>query len=176
MWDKISREERIKRIRQGVKNGLSASQIAAQIGGCTRNAIIGLALRAKIPLHNSISLAGSSKSARQTTPPRAKEKPINPRTPAKQPEPPKEKKKPVIIEDEDPLFEKDDRPETVVDLPEPEALKLSMPELTDKTCRWPIGDPLHDDFHFCGAATGGIPPYCKYHARKAHLEPSRRRR
>ncbi|CDX26846.1 conserved hypothetical protein [Mesorhizobium plurifarium] len=178
MWDKISREERIKRIQQGVKDGLSASQIAAEIGGCTRNAIIGLAERAKVPLRSKITLPRLIGNAEPAPRPakKAKEKPINPRLPAKQPEPPKARRKAVIEDDDDPLFEKDDRPETVVDLPEPEPLKLSMPELTDKTCRWPIGDPQHSDFYFCGAATGGIPPYCKYHARKAHLGLPRRRR
>ncbi|WP_192242912.1 GcrA family cell cycle regulator [Mesorhizobium silamurunense] len=177
MWDKISREERISRIREGVKDGLSAGQIAERIGGCTRNAIIGLAERAKVPLRSKITLAGHAEVAAPPAPAKKpKEKPINPRLPAKQPAPLKEKTKPVIVADDDPMFEKDDRPETVVDLPEPEPLKLSMPELTDKVCRWPIGDPLqHAHFYFCGNPTGGMPSYCKYHARKAHWSPARRK-
>lgn len=182
MWDKISREERIRLIRKGVSEGLSASEIAARIGGCTRNAVIGLAERAKVPLRSKITLAPLVGNIETPPPPPAKpkEKPINPRLPAKSQLGPaaleaqrrlvdRRTVKPAVVTDEDALFEKDDRPAVVIsDMKEPEPLKLSMAELTDKVCRFPIGDPQHADFYFCGNPTGGIPPYCKYHARKTH--------
>ena len=51
--------------------------------------------------------------------------------------------------------------------PSPETQITSLFDLTDKTCRWPIGDPQSPDFHFCGG--GGADflqdiPYCKYHS------------
>jgi GcrA cell cycle regulator len=36
--------------------------------------------------------------------------------------------------------------------------------LTDITCRWPIGDPKMEGFHFCGRAKPEGRPYCEHHA------------
>lgn len=33
-------------------------------------------------------------------------------------------------------------------------------------CRWPIGDPLHQDFHFCGKHKAEGDPYCEVHMRR----------
>ena len=41
-------------------------------------------------------------------------------------------------------------------------------------CRWPIGDPQHDDFHFCGERRTAGRPYCEAHWRQA-FQPSRPR-
>lgn len=41
--------------------------------------------------------------------------------------------------------------------------RLSMMELTDKTCKWPIGDPAKPDFWFCGHPTEPDKPYCGPH-------------
>jgi GcrA cell cycle regulator len=41
-------------------------------------------------------------------------------------------------------------------------------------CRWPIGDPRHDDFHFCGAQTLAGSPYCDLHLQMA-FQPARAR-
>lgn len=48
----------------------------------------------------------------------------------------------------------------------PVAQRLSIFDLSDATCRWPVGDPRSADFFFCGAVTGGH-VYCKLHARRA---------
>jgi GcrA cell cycle regulator len=49
----------------------------------------------------------------------------------------------------------------------PAPLRLSLVDLTDKTCRWPIGDLQWESFHFCGVEpTHG--PYCTHHAKMAY--------
>jgi GcrA cell cycle regulator len=48
-------------------------------------------------------------------------------------------------------------------------------ELTENTCRWPIGDPGNPDFFFCGGQTISSLPYCAYHARLAYQPPNARR-
>ena len=49
-------------------------------------------------------------------------------------------------------------------------------ELTEETCRWPIGDPGSSEFFFCGGnALTGL-PYCAYHSRVAYQPASERRR
>ncbi len=42
-------------------------------------------------------------------------------------------------------------------------------------CKWPIGDPAADDFHFCGQSTSSNKPYCAYHSQLA-FQPSAPRR
>ena len=61
---------------------------------------------------------------------------------------------------------------------------ISMAKKTKKTktianlegndCRWPIGDPRHPDFHFCGARQAIGRPYCEVHWRMAFV-PARPR-
>lgn len=49
----------------------------------------------------------------------------------------------------------------------PAPLRLSLVDLTDKTCRWPMGDLQWESFHFCGVEpTHG--PYCTHHAKMAY--------
>ena len=52
---------------------------------------------------------------------------------------------------------------------------LQLVELTERTCKWPNGDPLSEDFHFCGNDAAETGPYCKYHARLAFQPASERR-
>jgi GcrA cell cycle regulator len=49
-------------------------------------------------------------------------------------------------------------------------------ELTEQTCRWPVGDPGSSEFFFCGGNTIGGLPYCAYHSRVAYQPASERRR
>jgi GcrA cell cycle regulator len=48
--------------------------------------------------------------------------------------------------------------------------------LTESCCRWPIGDPQQQDFHFCGKKKVMGLPYCEFHARRAFQPPQPRRR
>ena len=67
--------------------------------------------------------------------------------------------------------------------PEPELIENIIPigqrrtllELTEATCRWPIGDPSENEFHFCGRKPKSGSPYCEAHARKAY-QPQQQRR
>ena len=38
-----------------------------------------------------------------------------------------------------------------------------LEELTDETCRWPIGHPYEENFYFCGRKSIEKFPYCKLH-------------
>lgn len=64
--------------------------------------------------------------------------------------------------------------------PDPGPLRRAEPEvplngparvvdLSETRCRWPIGDPLEPDFHFCGRPKpiDGL-PYCDEHCRQAY--------
>lgn len=51
---------------------------------------------------------------------------------------------------------------------EKSATSVSMLELSEKTCRWPLGDPKKSGFHFCGARPAPGVPYCGHHAAMAY--------
>lgn len=36
-------------------------------------------------------------------------------------------------------------------------------------CRWPIGDPRHEGFHFCGAKQVEGRPYCAHHTEVSYI-------
>lgn len=48
--------------------------------------------------------------------------------------------------------------------------------LTDRCCRWPIGDPKHADFHFCGKEKIEGLSFCAHHAHRAYQPPQQRAR
>jgi GcrA cell cycle regulator len=49
----------------------------------------------------------------------------------------------------------------------PHTQRRSLLELTDDTCRWPVGDPSAPDFFFCGAQPLLDRPYCAAHWARA---------
>lgn len=58
--------------------------------------------------------------------------------------------------------------EAVSRLGAPASLRLQLVELTEETCKWPVGDPMKEDFHFCGVRSGESSPYCSFHHRLAY--------
>jgi GcrA cell cycle regulator len=54
-----------------------------------------------------------------------------------------------------------------IDADIPHAQRRSLLELTDDTCRWPVGDPCAADFFFCGAPPLPGKPYCAAHCARA---------
>ena len=46
---------------------------------------------------------------------------------------------------------------------------IRLMDLKINTCRWPIGDPKDEDFHFCGEQTVTGKPYCLQHCQEAYL-------
>ena len=54
--------------------------------------------------------------------------------------------------------------------------RLSLLELNEATCHWPVGDPSSPEFFFCGGkALTGL-PYCAHHSRVAYQPAADRRR
>ena len=53
--------------------------------------------------------------------------------------------------------------------------KLSLMELTERTCKWPIGDPATEDFWFCGHTAEQGKPYCETHIEIAFQPVTSRR-
>lgn len=157
-------DERVELLKKLWQDGFSASQIAGELGGVTRNAVIGKVHR--------LGLSGRGKPTVQVAA-RATKRASTPRTstsyaargntalatqgytqPTTQP-------RPFVLPEAE-----------IVILAE----KVTIMDLKEGMCKWPIGDPLHSDFRFCGSpCTPGL-PYCQGHSCHAyHASPDRRR-
>lgn len=197
-------DERVEVLKKLWGEGQSASQIAKELGGVTRNAVIGKVHR--LGLSNR-TVAGkpaaaaakpaAKKAAKPTAkaPPKAAEpkaKSAAPATkvkPAPEPEPEAEVAKPTqvitrirpIIPADQPLppqpslNEIDPKALAKVSEVEKQAKRLSLMELTSRTCKWPVGDPATEDFWFCGLAVQAGKPYCEAHVGVAFQPMSSRR-
>jgi len=58
----------------------------------------------------------------------------------------------------------------------PEEKRLSLLQLNEQTCKWPIGDPLTPDFYFCGQHSDDGKPYCEFHSRRAYHQLEKKKR
>ena len=64
------------------------------------------------------------------------------------------------------------RKEAVVPLSE----GVTIMELRESTCRWPLGDPTTPEFRYCGGrAISGL-PYCVHHSQLAYQPAAERKR
>ncbi len=164
-------DERVEQLRKLWTEGLSASQIALQLGGVSRNAVIGKVHRLK--------LTGRGRATGVTTRTKKAPKaaPIRPATSRPAPS-----GRPVTVGatalriDAAPEFEVVHALAPLTEIPAPVLKKLKLVELSERTCKWPVGDPLSEDFHFCGNESGESGPYCRYHARIAYQPTSERKR
>ncbi len=171
-------DERVETLRKLWAEGLSASQIAAQLGGVSRNAVIGKVHRLKL-----------SSRGRATAAPARQKKPVQPATAVKAPVRPAAATTPAPARiltpsigatalqaqfDAEPVARQYLRPSENVVVPI--SRRLQLIQLTERTCKWPNGDPLSEEFHFCGNESGETGPYCRYHAKIAFQPAAERRR
>ena len=152
-------DDRVATLTKLWADGLSASQIAAELGGVTRNAVIGKVHRLGLSGRAKTSNSSASKLKPATRSSGYNARPSRPARPLATRNAPNSHTRPVIE-----------------DIPVPESKRLNLEDLTDKTCKWPHGDPSGDDFHFCGHTPHEDAPYCKYHSRMAYHTATDRRR
>ncbi|WP_204113730.1 GcrA family cell cycle regulator [Shimia biformata] len=183
-------DERVELLKKMWGEGQSASQIAKELGGVTRNAVIGKVHR--LGLSNRATSAGAKTEAK----PEPKAKPAPKAKAAPKPSPKPEPKtepavppKPAgasparkaIIPAGQPLppqpSANEISPEALAKVNEVEktAKKLTLMELTERTCKWPVGDPATEDFWFCGLPVQQGKPYCEAHVGVAFQPMSSRR-
>ena len=189
-------EERIERLKSMWTEGATASQIAEELGGVSRNAVIGKAHRLGLEARPSPVKPGEEKEKPAAAAPAPKPAPVE------RPEP-----KPAAVEAEQ-AAPAQPRPRTpqraqsdniqyrsigpggfvrqgpgdqqapippapprrlVPAKPSPEvADKTSLLDLNDRICKWPMGHPGEPDFHFCGNTANPGFPYCVEHCGVAY--------
>ncbi len=174
-------EERVGILKKLWMEGLSASQIAVELGeGVTRNAVIGKVHRLK--LSGRAKPANSNQRARASrTTTRAGRNAgarggnggiTGKRRSVSMPVSGANALSSSVAEQESPRPSPRLEPELFI----PPAERIGLMELTEKTCKWPIGDPLLDDFHFCGHDASDGAPYCKFHSRRAYHTLERKKK
>ncbi|KHA53301.1 GcrA family cell cycle regulator [Sulfitobacter geojensis] len=184
-------DERVETLKKMWGEGQSASQIAKELGGVTRNAVIGKVHR--LGLSNRTTTGAAAKPDAK---PKAKPAP----KPEVKPKAKVEAKEPVIMQTVAAAPPKSTLPARKQIIPagqplppqpsaneiSPEALakvnevekkakKIGLMELTERTCKWPVGDPATEDFWFCGLPVKQGKPYCEAHVGVAFQPMSSRR-
>jgi GcrA cell cycle regulator len=192
-------DERVETLKRMWNEGQSASQIAKELGGVTRNAVIGKVHR--LGLSNRVGGKDDDDEGTPAPAPTAAAKP----EPAPRPDPapraePSRPAAPAAAASQAPASNVTPLPVRKAIIPagqplppqpslneiSPEALasvrevekrarKLTLMELTERTCKWPIGDPATEDFWFCGLPSLPGKPYCEAHVGVAFQPMSARR-
>lgn len=164
-------DERIELLKTYWSEGRSASQIAELLGeGLTRNAVIGKAHRLGLA-----SRPSPVKTAPRPAEPKAAPQPEDADTVVSAGEAPAVEPPPVA-----------DAPPAPPPAPAPRAGKprsrgaakparVSLLDLNDRICKWPIGHPDEADFHFCGKPVLQGFPYCSEHCALAYQAQQPRR-
>jgi len=188
-------EERIDRLKKMWHDGATASQIADELGGVSRNAVIGKAHRLGLEQRPSPVKPGEEKESKKPAA-AAAPKPAAPKAEAAKPAPaaaaapqasapaanpprsaPEMQYRSIgpggFIrqgpgEQQAPIPPAPPR-RLVPAKPSPEvADKTSLLDLNDRICKWPMGHPGEPDFHFCGQQANPGFPYCVQHCGVAY--------
>ncbi|GHG17034.1 GcrA family cell cycle regulator [Paracoccus aerius] len=195
-------DERVETLKRMWAEGQSASAIAKELGGVTRNAVIGKVHRLGLSNRSDEPEPAPAPAPEPVAEKKADRKPA-PTAQAPRPEPQPEPAAPAREEtaEEEPVSQpvftpvprrpivpagqplppqpsaNEISPETLASVREVEkrARKLTLMELTERTCKWPIGDPATDKFWFCGLPSQPGKPYCEAHVSVAFQPMSSRR-
>jgi GcrA cell cycle regulator len=165
-------DERVELLKKLWNDGLSASQIAAEIGSITRNAVIGKVHR--------LGLSGRARP-QSVAQPRPRKAPAARPTGASPPNHGLHTRGatalaslPQIMAEAAPQAAPQANPDVVVPFSE----RVTIMELKESMCRWPLGDPTTAEFRYCGSKSEVGTPYCQYHCRIAYqpsIDRNRRR-
>jgi GcrA cell cycle regulator len=162
-------DERVERLKSMWMDGRSASEIARELGGVSRNAVIGKVHR----LGLSGRQGSRSKPAAAAKPGRkAAARAQKPAVPARRPSHRNSGPALALRADPEPFVENVAVTGEVI----PMTRNLTLLELGPRTCRWPIGDPQSPDFRFCGAPTESGQVYCSACSKKAYETRAERSR
>jgi GcrA cell cycle regulator len=179
-------EERVELLKKLWLEGLSASQIAGVLSeGVTRNAVIGKVHRLKLtgrakpassstprarttPRSNGVRRVSTGGAARSSSGIASMMKSRNMSAGSIQGA--------TALKMEEEFQREVYVAPQVQELYIPEDQRLSLLDLNEHTCKWPIGDPLTPDFYFCGQHSEEGKPYCDFHSRRAYHQIEKKKR
>ena len=160
-------EERVELLKKLWADGISSAEIAVKLGGVSRNAVIGKIYR--------LGLSNKSNSQRSVSSPEPSESSLSDQTETWSPAPEEAKSSAAdeLQDETDSAVDESGAADNAEHDPESDlanarraeeaSLKLSLMELTERTCKWPIGDPATSEFWFCGLPSSPGKPYCGAH-------------
>lgn len=140
-------DSRVATLKKLWSEGKTAAEIASELGGVTRNAVIGKAHRLKLSGRGGANIQ---------TPKKVKKKAVQARKP---------KPANVNIAPQKKTILKSDS----------ERERIPLIDMAPNQCKWPIGDPKTADFGFCGDRKVPGIPYCIEHAQVAYQAATRNR-
>lgn len=170
-------DEMVDQLREMWKQGLTTGEIGKRLG-VSKNSIVGKVHRLGLSGRPSPIKKKESSSTDETpavvstdnipekaVPQNKKEKKISIKKVQPEPEP-----APVVIEEVD---------EKIVELSVSNTKKSTngktmLTDLDNHTCRWPIGDPKDENFHFCGKKVRIGQTYCDEHAAIAYVKAAKK--
>jgi GcrA cell cycle regulator len=135
-------ESRVERLKELWAKGYSASVIATELGGTTRNAVISKANRLGLPGRHTVSTVRRVRRASAPKPPAF----------------PRPHKAPGKL-----------RPARTA-TPVLDALLIPLDQLTSETCHWPVDGPDGRVAGYCGHQRTGRQPYCNHHQAIGHKQ------
>lgn len=161
-------DDRVALLRRLWEDGQSASKIAAQLGGVTRNAVIGKVHR----LGLAGRVRGSEEAPAAAVAPPTKAVEIETAIAVVETQAPE----PVAILAHRPAPEFPAPTPAPAPTPLAVSQRVTIMDLRESMCRWPLGDPTTPEFRFCGGrAITGL-PYCTHHAEIAYQPATERKR
>ena len=159
-------DERVETLKRMWNEGQSASQIAKELGGVTRNAVIGKVHR--------LGLSGRATPSRPVKRPPRLARP-KPQAMPRQASSAAPRTNTAVAVRAEPVHTHITEAEANI---EPKRLSngdmVTVLTVKDSMCKWPIGDPADNNFGFCGHASSDGSPYCAEHARVA-FQPAKKR-
>ena len=193
-------EERVEVLKKMWLEGKSASEIAKELGDITRNAVIGKVHRLGLSNREIKSVKGDTDSTELKKVQKKRGRPRKNQTlvdgqkslkdtkrgklnlsmgitnrKAEKKEASKENSETTEVDSMGVVSDlSEETLKSLIDI-ESKSKKISLMDLTERTCKWPIGDPATDAFWFCGHEAEPGKPYCKTHISIAFQPMTQRR-
>lgn len=170
-------DEMIEQLKKMWDEGLTTGEIGKRLN-VSKNSIVGKVHRlglsgrpSPIKRKNPEAQTVKPKTEKKPNPPVVKEVKQEKKLP---PEP-----KPIKVKEPEPVKEKEPEVKFIPVIKEEKApskagQNVSLVELDNHTCRWPIGDPKDENFHFCGNKVRIGQTYCDEHAAIAYVKPTKK--
>jgi GcrA cell cycle regulator len=170
-------EDRVELLKKLWSDGLSASQIAGELGSVTRNAVIGKVHR--LGLSGRAKNPAAASAPRNNTPRKAPTRsPSHPMSSGQGGNAGMTRGANALAPQYSAEAEAEPQaaPAPSEDVVIPFSERVTIMDLREYMCRWPMGDPTTAEFRFCGGRSQTGMPYCSYHSRIAYQPAADRRR